>query len=333
MKKIFLAFAAVAAIAACSKSEVEYEQTGEIGFVPVTENITKSMVTKATFPTSEEFNLWAYYKPVPAGSVGAWIGSAETAQAYIEDRTFKYNESEKKWGGKDHPYFWPKNGSLVFVGYYPSTLKNSVSHDLAAQTMTFTDISQSRVKAEGYSEDVMYFNMTPSCSSGAVTAEFKHALSWVSVVLKKDSNTSDKATITVNKVEFTKVNPCGDAKVIAQQTIDWTVDGTPATVEILEGTKVVLSKDNTTVQPYQPLFIPQDMDGDLVVEYEIKSGDDSKFTEVATIKLSGMKSGETALTKWLPAKHYTYTVTIGTSEILVNPTVATWDDVPVNPTI
>ena len=333
MKKIFLALAAVAAIAACSKSEVEYEQAGEIGFVPVTENITKSMVTTAAFPTSEEFNLWAYYKPVPAGSVGAWIGSAETAQTYIEDKTFAYNGSDNKWGGKANPYFWPKNGSLVFVGYYPSTLKNSVNHDLATQTMSFTDITQSRVKAEGYSEDIMYFNMTPSCSSGAVTAEFKHALSWVSVLLKKDSNTSDKATITVNKVEFTKVNPSGDAKVVAQQTINWTVDGTPATVEILEGTPVVLSKDNTTVQAYQPLFIPQDMEGDLVVEYEIKSKDDSKFTEVATIKLSGMMSGETALTKWLPAKHYTYTVTIGTTEIEVNPKVVTWEGVPVNPTI
>lgn len=333
MKKIFLTLAAVAAIAACSKSEVEYENNEEIGFVPVTENITKSMVTTATFPTTEKFNLWAYYKPVPAGSVGAWIGSTETAQTYIEDKTFAYKEDEGKWGGDANPYFWPKNGSLVFVGYYPSTLKNSVNHSLATQTMTFTDITQSRVKAEGYSEDIMYFNMTPSCASGSVSAEFKHALSWVSVLLKKDSNTSDLATITVKKVTFTEVNPCGDAKVVAQQTINWTVDGTPASVEILEGTPVVLSKTNETVQAYQPLFIPQKMNGDLVVEYEIKSVDGSKFTEVATLPLSGMKSGESLLSNWLPAKHYTYTITIGTSEILVNPTVETWEAMPVNPTI
>lgn len=333
MKKIFLALAAVAAITACSKTEAEYEQTGEIAFVPVTENMTKSMVTTATFPTTEKINLWAYYKPVPAGSVGAWISSTEKAQTYIEDKTFAYKETEGKWGGDANPYFWPKNGSLVFVGYYPSSLKNSVNHDLTTQTMTFIDITQSRVASTGYSEDIMYFNMTPSCSNGSVTAEFKHALSWVSVLLKKDSNTSERATITVNKVTFTEVNPCGDAKVVAQQTINWTVDGTPASVEILEGTPVVLSKTNETVQAYQPLFIPQDMNGNLVVEYEIKSEDGSKFTEVATIALSGMKSGDTSLKKWLPAKHYTYTITIGTSEILVNPTLETWEAVPVNPTI
>lgn len=333
MKKIIFALAAVAALAACTKSEVAYEQNEEIGFLPVTENMTKSMMTGTTFQTSEEFNLWAFYKPVPAGSVGAWMGSTEDAQPYIVDKTFNYNSDQSMWGGKENPYFWPKNGSIVFVGYYPSTLKNSVGYDLATQTMTFIDIAQSRVAASGYSEDVMYFNMTPSCSTASVSAEFKHALSWISVLLKKDSSTSEKATITVNKVEFTNVNPCGDAKVVAQQTINWTVDGTPGTVEILEGTPVVLSATNENVQAYQPLFIPQDMAGDLVVEYEIKSNDGSKFTEVATIPLSGMKSGETSLTKWLPAKHYTYTIVIGTSEILVNPSVASWDDMPVSATL
>ena len=331
MKKIILALAAVAALAACSKSDVAYEVNEEIGFLPVTENMTKAMMTGTTFKTSEEFNVWAYYKPVPAGSVGAWIGDASTPQTYIEDKTFAYNSVVRKWAGKANPYFWPKNGSLVFVGYYPSTLKNSVNHDLATQTMTFTDISESRVDDTGYTEDIMYFNMTPSCSNGAVAAEFKHALSWISLLLVKDSDTSDQATITVNKVEFTEVNPTGDAKVVAQQTINWVVDGTARTVDILEGTPVVLRKDNTTIQSYQPLFIPQNMDGDLVVEYEIKSADGSKFTEVKTIALSGMKdSNNTSLTKWLPAKHYTYTITIGTEQILIDPTVAAWENVTVN---
>ena len=62
MKKIFLALAAVAALAACTKSEAEYEPTGEISFVPVTKNITKTMITGNLFPTTESFNVWAWYK-------------------------------------------------------------------------------------------------------------------------------------------------------------------------------------------------------------------------------------------------------------------------------
>ena len=332
MKKIFLALAAVAALAACSKSEVEYDGNEEIGFVPVTENMTKAMMTGTEFKTSEEFNLWAFYKPVPAGSVEAWIGNPSEAQPYIQDKTFAYNSNELKWAGKANPYFWPKNGSLVFVGYYPSTLKNSVGYSLAEEKMNFIDIAQSRVDDTGYSEDIMYFNMTPSCSTGSVTAEFKHALSWISVLLVKDGNTSDQATITVNKVEFTKVSPAGDAEVVKQGTINWTVEGTPATVEILEGTPVVLRKDNTTIQSYQPLFIPQSMAGDLVIEYEIKSADGSKFTEVKTIPLATMKAdGSTSpLANWLPAKHYTYTITIGAEQIFVAPTVIAWENVPVS---
>ena len=332
MKKIFLALAAVAALAACTKSEAEYEPTGEISFVPVTENMTKAMMTGTEFKTSEEFNLWAFYKPVPAGSVGAWMGASYDAQPYIQDKTFAYNSVEGKWAGKNNPYFWPKNGSLVFVGYYPSTLKNSVGYSLAEEKMNFIDIAQSRVDDTGYSEDVMYFNMTPSCSTGSVTAEFKHALSWLTVLLVKDENTSDQATITVNKVEFTDVYPAGDAEVVKQQTINWTVEGTPATVEILEGTPVVLTKGNTTIQPYQPLFIPQTMTGNLVIEYEVKSADDSKFTEVKTIPLASMKQDGTTspLAKWLPAKHYTYTITIGVEQIFVAPTVAAWENVPVS---
>ena len=73
MKKIFFALAALAALASCSKSEVEYEQTGEIGFLPVTKNMTKSMMTGTTFETSEEFNLWAYYKPASARDLQTWL--------------------------------------------------------------------------------------------------------------------------------------------------------------------------------------------------------------------------------------------------------------------
>ena len=88
-----------------------------------------------------------------------------------------------------------------------------------------------------------------------------------------------------------------------------------------------------------PIIIPQAMGGNLVVNYTIKSNDGSAFTETKTIALRGMVgtvSGEATgkqLTAWQPAKHYTYTITIGTSEILIEPSVDNWKDVSVNPTI
>lgn len=340
MKKIILALAAVATLASCTKSEATYESNEEIGFLPVTENITKSMVTGITFPTSEEFNLWAYYKPVPATDMGTWLSNSSTPQTYIDEKTFKYLEDEKKWGGKANPYFWPKNGSLVFVGYYPTAIKDQVYHDLASNTMSFYDIQQSRVAATGHTEDIMYFNMTPSCASGSVAVTFKHALSWISLVLVKDEDTSQRAKITVEKVEFTNILPQGDAVVVGAKNIAWTAKGAAATVDILDdndastSNDVVLAYDNETPEPYEPLFIPQKMTGNLVITYTITSEDNSYFREVKTISLGSMKDSKgNALTSWEAAKHYTYTITIGTEEILVAPKVDPWVDVDVPTTI
>lgn len=327
MKKIFFVLAAVAALASCSKSEVAYDEVNEeIGFAPVIENMTKAMVPDNKFPQSEKINLWAYYKPVAAGkAVDEWRADASDVQLYLNHKTFAYDSAKNLWSGDGHEYYWPKNGSLVFVGYHPETLSSHASHDYATNTMHFEDIAMSRVNASStvYTEDFMYFNMTPSCASGAVEANFKHALSWISVLLIKDGETSDKATITVNKVNFTNVVSGGDADVISAADIAWDANGAAVTVEILEGTPVILEKDNTTVEPYEPLFIPQTMTGKLVIEYEIKSTDGSKFTEVKEINLMGMMGTENSTTSelysWAPGKHYTYTITIGTSEILVNP--------------
>ena len=45
MKKIFISFVALAAIAACSKTEVQYENSGEIAFAPAVKNITKAAIS------------------------------------------------------------------------------------------------------------------------------------------------------------------------------------------------------------------------------------------------------------------------------------------------
>jgi len=64
----------------------------------------------------------------------------------------------------------------------------------------------------------------------------------------------------------------------------------------------------------------------LTVNYTVKSTDDSAFTETYEINLGKLKDGK-AQTKWEPAKHYTYNLSIGTDEITVTPTVGDWTGV------
>ena len=145
-------------------------------------------------------------------------------------------------------------------------------------------------------------------------------------MLVKSDATPDDATITVSSVEFTNVKPQGDAVVEGANEIVWTPEGTAANVNVVESDQT-LTKRNTAQLAYEPLFIPQAMN-DMVVTYNIKSGDGSNFTEVKTITLNTLESTDkTTYSNWEPGKHYTYTITIGTTEILIEPSVTDWDKV------
>ena len=321
MKKIIFAIAAVAALASCSKNEIAYEQGREISLAVVTENMTKTMMTGETFLTSEEFNVWAWYKQLPAGTnVATWQADGSADQLYITESTFEYREGTN-WGGAI-PYYWPKLGSLLFAGYYPTDIAEKVDYTFNASDnkMVFTGIAQSEVDATDYKEDIMYFNITPSSSaSGPVAVVFKHALSWITVNVKKSE---DSPKIVIDEIKFTKVNPEGTGTVNGAAVISWATTGTAAATVVGEDVEL----EETATKLKEPLFIPQTMDGDLVITYTVYSSDTEKFTETYTAALSTLK---TDLDTWEPAKHYIYNIEIGTSEILIAPTVEDWTAVEV----
>ena len=326
MKKIFFAIAAVAALASCSKSEVAYEQGNEISLAPVPQNMTKTMMTGESFLTTESFNVWAWYKQLAAGTeVAEWQADATADQLYIPEKPFEYREGTN-WGGVI-PYYWPKLGSLLFAGYYPTDIAENVEYVFDAENnkMVFTGIEQTWVAdyeegEEDYTEDIMYFNMTASSSaSGPVAVVFKHALSWITVNVKKSA---DSPKIVIDEIKFTKVNPQGTGTVNGAAVIAWETTGTAA--ETVVDTDVELAEEATKLP--EPLFIPQEMAGDLVITYTVYSSETEKFTETYTAALSKLKDD---LDTWAPAKHYIYNIEIGTSEILIAPTVEDWDEVEV----
>lgn len=321
MKKIFFAIAAVAALASCSKNEIAYEQGREISLAPVPQNMTKTMMTGKSFLTSEQFNVWAWYEQLPAGTdVAKWQAEASFDQLYITESPFVYREGTN-WGGET-PYYWPKLGSLLFAGYYPTDIAEKVDYtfDADENKMVFTEIPQTWVDDSDYKEDIMYFNMTASSSaSGPVAVVFKHALSWITVNVKKSE---DSPKIVIDEIKFTDVNPEGTGTVNGASVISWETTGTAAGTVV--GTAVELEETATKLK--EPLFIPQTMAGDLVITYTVYSSDTEKFTETYKAKLSTLKAD---LDAWAPAKHYIYNIEIGTSEILIAPTVEDWTDVEI----
>ena len=342
MKKLLIAIAAIALLASCSKSDIAFDEPSEIAIIPVQKNMTKGVVTGNTFPANEEFNVFAWYNQVPAGSsASSWNKTSDTE--YIKESPFVQRDADT-WGGKT-PYFWPKLGSLLFAGYYPTTIAANVDADV--NKMTFTGIEQRWYEATGTDEDIMYFNTTEtSHSSGPVSVVFKHALAWITVhVTRAEDNvtvTNGYPKIVIDEVTFTDIAAKGNGTVDAQNTIVWgTLSNVKNTTVNLSGTsslsgieKIELNQTVKTLQ--QPLVIPQSLnDQKLVVKYTVYSSETEFFKETYSQSLSGMKGKDSAskdvtVDKWEPAKHYIYNISVGLSEILIDPTVDNWTPVTVN---
>ena len=364
MKKVFVTFLAVASVIACTKSNVEFEETTEIGLKPVAHNVTKSMMIGTSFDTNESFNVWAFYKQVaPGTSIADWQAADVDQTTYIDEKEF-INKDATTWKGETS-YYWPKMGSLLFAGYYPTSIADDVEYTFNANVnkMVISNYEPKRVvnPAKGetmtYTEDLMYANMTPaSVAKNDVSLVFKHALSWITVKAMK--NTADGPTIVLNSVKFSGIYPKGTAtinNVPASSTVDgktvytfaeikWDTNlegNSTKDVEVQEEKCEVLKADGVTKEtvagveltgteyklPYEPLFIPQGMNK-LTIVYTIISKDGSQFKETKELVLADVKDSKSnTYENWEAGKHYTYTITIGTSEILIAPEVTDWKDV------
>ena len=110
MKKIFLSIVAVAAIAACTKSEVVYDTPEEIGFVPVAKLNTKAAVAGTDYPDALNMYIFA----------NAGLGSTYD-EVYFKNAEFEHKTSDATnvFSGTT-PYYWPNVKKLIFSGYSKS---------------------------------------------------------------------------------------------------------------------------------------------------------------------------------------------------------------------
>ena len=101
MKKFFFSLLAIAAIAACAKTEDVYTpDNSEIKLAPVTSLATKTVynaIDGTAYPTAEEFVVNAY-----------WDGlNGEKDVKYLTNVVFE--NKGQYWGGQAATYYWPKN--------------------------------------------------------------------------------------------------------------------------------------------------------------------------------------------------------------------------------
>lgn len=343
MKKLVLAALAIAAMAACAKSNVQLEQPGEIAFQPVAQKATKAAVVGTYYPIEEayNFNVWAWWGDKPANTPDAEIASFNTV--YINKQTFKARDYVN-WGGYDKPYYWPTTGSLFFAGYSPANAPGGFGYSHGEKKFVITGYEQSDDISK--TTDLMWFHLTDKSydrTTPSVPVQFHHALSWLSFRFNLEQPYTP-TDWTVTSVKLTGIETKGN--FTAEKNGTSTQQGKAEWKDLTNTVDELLVYDKAGGYPvayvtsdYDPLaddpsvlentkngvlVLPQSCApsaASLVIEFKQKAPSENSVHQTKTLSLGGESDS------WLPGKHYIYTITFGAEEILIAPTVVDWEEV------
>ena len=324
MNRIVLAITAVAALAACTKSEVQYEPAGEIGFAPFTGNITKASGMSGELDEDQELGIYAFWDN--DGTAGTISNFAAFNDNYLVNALFKQKTvtttagaSVTAWGGADEAYPWPVNGALVFAGYTTPgdavlTTDTQVDYVLGTDVMTFKNYANTN------EFDLCWFGRTANsynyrATGEAVPVELSHALTWITVKVYGEGTPVgnwDITSITLANVVASGTATCDGATKKAT----WAPATTEATKTIYSGSHTITAAakelTNNVIIPSIPV--------QLTVNYTFDVQGQPK-TDSKTVSLK-LNEGNTQA--WESGVHYTYTLQFKGNEILVAPSYGEW---------
>lgn len=334
MKKSLIIALGAIALVACTKTSVSYEQTGEIGFAPVVrKNSTKAAVEGTDFP-NQNIKVYGYYDN--STDPGSSYADGNFAVEYLPGVEFTKKTDGSTWTGKEHSYYWPKTGSLLFAGYAPADFAG-VTHDLATNKFSVDEFNQPDFSA---TTDLLYAGYDKSVLSGPVAMAFSHALSWVTV--KAKAAAADQIKIT--NIKFVGLAAKGSSTGLPE----WAVSGTKDQLNVFAPTPafdVPADAEATLVEsnPNCGLVFPQTLAdaAEIVVSYEMNNGADQWFAQapfVAQLKSLTSNKGANTIDKWEAGKHYTYIINFSaiggepgsSNEITINPSITDWTPVNVD---
>ena len=345
MKKVLFIAAAVAAMAACTKTQVVYDDADvEIGLSPVNYKSTKVQygpITGNTYPTSEDFGVFAVHTTSDAGTAYANDADANFT-TYLSGVKFVY-KTDGIWHGNPS-YYWPKTGSLYFAGYSPAGIDGTVSYsfDKTNPSMTITDFIQgdyhyvdgsaNTPAVDNYDNrmiDLMWFDVTRNsynAQSETPAVTFNHALSRLRFVLQAGAGLNDLFTVT--KVTLKNVRMQGTMSTASGQAPTWNLSDQNITDIELWNTDKVLPVDQS-FQIADVLVIPQETSF-IEIEYSQKpyAGADESIKTKYSKQLTGGADVDNLSYNWIYSRYYTYSIVFTADEIEIKPDVAPWVEVP-----
>ena len=345
MKKTLISMMAVVALAACTKSEIQYGAKSEIGFSPVASNITKSVAGVASdgsYDSSFPTNLNLYISANAQGEDTDGNLTDTWPDVYFANAKFIYGRLNNNVYEGEEARYWPNVKSLVFAGFSNACNIDDIAEDAVVNfvdnTITIEGYEQDNSSTDAGANDLMWFpwdEQSYTKQNNAVAATMKHACSWITVKVIGDATTGENYLL--NNLTINGLYHEGDVVCDASKAT-WTLSGA-AEAEVLyddttgeefplpTGTAQVFEneKNNMVVLPQTPTSI------NVTYSYYAQEGADliTETVENLSLKISDVADKN----KWESGKHYIYTITITATEILVAPVVDEWVDTVVTPNI
>ena len=362
MKKIIFSICALAAIAACTKSEVQYEPSGEISFAPVAKTLTKSVAGyhygATGESTTQDGKVGEFDGVFPTGIdlyVFANAVDGTSSTEYFKNALFEWKEGGNlnsfdpdgdgsnpaiptagAYAGNP-PRYWPNVKTLKFIGYsaacnVAATEGTSTTAEVNKDftTLTISNYTQDNSKTAEGANDLMWFPATQEYGKQAneIPVQMKHACSWITVKVKTDGKFSNVKLhdLTINGLYKTGTATCGATEAT------WAVSGSKSTENLFANTEGEEVDPDAAVYENTPnnmIVIPQ-TPTTIDVTYSYTSEGDLTCKETVT-GLDLKISENTETNKWESGVHYIYTITITATEILIDPVVVAWTDQTVSP--
>lgn len=357
MKKLFfLAVAAVAVLAACTKNDADktvYENSRVINFNTVAMKATKAPISGTTYSYNlPAFGVFAYYL-----ASGNWNTSAANSSAvsYMNDVEVAFDDTKDIWAPSS-TYYWPLEGKLTFIAYSPKSAATATFSNAGVLTLTnFTvastvadqvDLLYSAIAADKTQNESYYVDSANSKNSETaeedkgVNIQFKHALSQIIFKAKAADDVYDNGlsfkvdAITVNAAStaasMTVTNPT--TSDLASAITTWNTPGTNANFAVSStafpaAANTYLTKTLSDAIGDPLLMIPvtafATTDPTVTVSYtlyRISDNQDLGSKEV-TIHFDDI---DDMVTNWQAGKKYEYDLTIDLQKIYFTPSIVDW---------
>lgn len=342
MKKLFfIAAIASVAFAGCTKNDPapSVTQQDEITFLaPVVGTQTKVYgAIGSAYDNAESFDVWCVHN---TAAITDWGG-----KAYFSDVKATYDGTLEGWA-LSPKYYWPATGMLSFVALSPSIATTTDYSDATGFKITgwSQGADQNTIVDLMYSDEVLNKAKGEYKANGeevtgdansykGVDITFNHALSYLVFKVKTLADYSGSTKFRLNAITLSGVYTTGDFQqmtdALTPNPDPWTekTDGATGTYTAYSGTlpfgSTPVAVPETTNK--QIILLPQALTAakqKITVDYQISTDNEISWidqTQTVDITNAGVPA-------WEMGKKYTYTLSIGMTEIIFDPAVTAWDE-------